>query len=233
MKMKQPDLGRKIAELRRAKGLTQEELVEKCNLSVRTLQRIESGEVSPRTHTLRVLFAALDQKIYDTSKRGLRRWTGPVRELFNLKTDTMKKLSILSLPVVTIAIILLLVSFESKAQTNKKVAQIVASSNGNLVRWFNNNQIDSILTLYSEDACIVAQGCGFHVIRSHYQSQFGTFEFEDLQTTSLKVRRDIAMEKGRWTVRLFSGQSLSGEYLTEWQRFGKKWLITNDISGTY
>ncbi len=32
--MKQPDLGKKIAELRKAKGLTQEELVEKCNLNL-------------------------------------------------------------------------------------------------------------------------------------------------------------------------------------------------------
>jgi len=233
MKMKQPDLGRKIAELRRAKGLTQEELVEKCNLSVRTLQRIESGEVSPRSHTLRVLFAALDQQIYDPSNWVIRRWTEAVRELFNLKTDTMKKLSILSLPLVAIAIILLSFSFESRAQTNKKVAQHVETCNENLVRWFNNNQIDSILTFYSEDACLVAQGCGHQVIRSFYQSQSGTYAFEELQTTSLKVRRDIAMEKGRWTVRFHSGQSLSGEYLTEWHRFGKKWLITNDISDNY
>ncbi|MGM0473729.1 MAG: helix-turn-helix domain-containing protein [Bacteroidota bacterium] len=41
MKMAQPELGKRIAELRKARGLTQEELVEKCNLSVRTLQRIE------------------------------------------------------------------------------------------------------------------------------------------------------------------------------------------------
>lgn len=233
MKMKQPDLGRKIAELRRAKGLTQEELVEKCNLSVRTLQRIESGEVSPRSHTLRVLFAALDQTIYDPSNWGLGRWTEPVRELFNLKTDTMKKLTILSLPVIAIAIILLSFSFESRAQTNKKVAQLIDSNNENMVRWFNNSQIDSILTLYSEDACIVAQGCGHHAIRSFYQSQSGAFEFEELQTTSLKVRRDIAMEKGRWTIHFQSGQSISGEYLTEWHRKGKKWLITNDISDNY
>ncbi|HEY3371256.1 MAG TPA: helix-turn-helix transcriptional regulator [Prolixibacteraceae bacterium] len=44
--MKQPDLGKKIAELRKAKSLTQEELVEKCNLNVRTLQRIEAGVVT-------------------------------------------------------------------------------------------------------------------------------------------------------------------------------------------
>ena len=39
--MKQPDLGKKIVELRMAKGLTQEELVELCNISIRTIQRIE------------------------------------------------------------------------------------------------------------------------------------------------------------------------------------------------
>jgi len=66
--MKQPELGKKIAELRKAKGLTQEELVEKCNLNVRTLQRIESGEVTPRSYTIKVIFAALDCNIYDSSK---------------------------------------------------------------------------------------------------------------------------------------------------------------------
>ncbi|MFC3880669.1 helix-turn-helix domain-containing protein [Algoriphagus namhaensis] len=58
--MKQPELGKKISELRKAKGLTQEELVEKCNLNVRTIQRIEAGEVSPRSYTIKALFEALD-----------------------------------------------------------------------------------------------------------------------------------------------------------------------------
>lgn len=63
--MKQPGLGRKISELRREKGLTQEELVDKCNISVRTLQRIESGEVTPRSFTVKTILAALE---YDLSK---------------------------------------------------------------------------------------------------------------------------------------------------------------------
>ena len=63
--MKQPELGRKISELRKEKGLTQEELVDKCNISVRTLQRIESGEVTPRSYTVRTILAALE---YDLSK---------------------------------------------------------------------------------------------------------------------------------------------------------------------
>jgi len=63
--MKQPELGRKISELRKEKGLTQEELVDKCNISVRTLQRIESGEVTPRSYTVRTIMAALE---YDLAR---------------------------------------------------------------------------------------------------------------------------------------------------------------------
>lgn len=63
--MKQPELGKRITELRKGKGLTQEELVDKCNISVRTLQRIEAGEVTPRSYTVKTILAALD---YDLSK---------------------------------------------------------------------------------------------------------------------------------------------------------------------
>lgn len=57
--MKQPLLGRKIQEWRKAKGLTQEELVERCNINVRTIQRIEAGEVTPRTYTVKAILEAL------------------------------------------------------------------------------------------------------------------------------------------------------------------------------
>jgi transcriptional regulator with XRE-family HTH domain len=61
--MKQPELGKKISELRKAKGLTQEELVEKCNISVRTIQRIETGDVTPRMYTIKTILAALDHDL--------------------------------------------------------------------------------------------------------------------------------------------------------------------------
>lgn len=38
-------------ELRQQKGLTQEKLAEYCDVSTRTIQRIESGEVEPRSFT--------------------------------------------------------------------------------------------------------------------------------------------------------------------------------------
>ncbi|NJO69204.1 MAG: helix-turn-helix transcriptional regulator [Bacteroidetes bacterium] len=103
--MNQPELGKKIAELRKSKGFTQEELVEKCNLSVRTLQRIESGEVMPRSYTIKAIFAALDYTYYDSTETQnsgphgrqseISFWPGQfylyVFDLFNLKKNTMKK----------------------------------------------------------------------------------------------------------------------------------------------
>ena len=58
--MKQPQLGQKILTLRQEKGLTQEELVERCHVSVRTIQRIEAGEVTPRSYTIKSILSALD-----------------------------------------------------------------------------------------------------------------------------------------------------------------------------
>ena len=58
--MNQPDLGLKVTELRQQKGLTQEQLAERCEVSARTVQRIESGEVDPRAYTLHCLGEALE-----------------------------------------------------------------------------------------------------------------------------------------------------------------------------
>ena len=58
--MNQPDLGLKVAELRQQRGLTQEQLAEMCEVSPRTIQRIESGEVDPRAYTLHCLGTALE-----------------------------------------------------------------------------------------------------------------------------------------------------------------------------
>src|SRR5690554_5513125 len=68
MIMKQPELGHKILELRKAKGLTQEELVERCNINVRTIQRIEAGEVTPRSFTIKSIMDALE---YDFSSMAI------------------------------------------------------------------------------------------------------------------------------------------------------------------
>jgi transcriptional regulator with XRE-family HTH domain len=61
--MQQPELGRRLTALRKEKNLTQEELVEKSHVSVRTIQRIESGEVMPRMSTVKILLEALGERL--------------------------------------------------------------------------------------------------------------------------------------------------------------------------
>ena len=52
--------GEVIKQLRLKKGITQEELAARTELSVRTIQRIESGEVDPRAYTLQAIAEALE-----------------------------------------------------------------------------------------------------------------------------------------------------------------------------
>ena len=54
------ETGKLIKELRIKKGMTQEELADKTEVTSRTIQRIENGEVDPRAYTLQMIAKALD-----------------------------------------------------------------------------------------------------------------------------------------------------------------------------
>jgi len=159
--MKQPELGKKIAELRKAKSLTQEELIVKCKLNVRTLQRIESGLVTPRSYTLKTIFAALEFTVNDSSESDFKRrvssfFQGKIEqtykyiiELFNLKTDTMKKLSILSAATIVLGLSLMTLCTESKAQKSNESKYIKSNGKGIIylfprnLRWYVSNKKDT------------------------------------------------------------------------------------------
>ncbi|WP_345253272.1 helix-turn-helix transcriptional regulator [Flaviaesturariibacter amylovorans] len=53
-------LSQLLTEARKRKGLTQEDLAEASGVTVRTIQRIESGETVPRPYTVKALAGALD-----------------------------------------------------------------------------------------------------------------------------------------------------------------------------
>jgi transcriptional regulator with XRE-family HTH domain len=133
--IQQPELGKKIADLRKAKGLTQEELVEKCNLNVRTLQRIESGEVTPRTYTIRLIFEALevsfDKSLNDKGLilKWLEQFYISFIDLFNLKTNTMKKILILTVIVTLIVFVITTINSESNAQKNENKQSNLSDTN--------------------------------------------------------------------------------------------------------
>ena len=102
--IKQPELGKTISDYRKAKGFTQEDLVEKCNLSVRTLQRIESGEVTPRIVTVKLIFEALELNYYNYFKPDSRE-KGIVNS-FIFKDNTFKKVSVITITAFVIAFLI-------------------------------------------------------------------------------------------------------------------------------
>lgn len=130
--MNQPELGKKIAELRKLKGLTQEELVDRCNVSIRTLQRIEYGEVIPRASTLKLIFEALEYRINNPLETGLKVEKGwllkrlgqfyrIILDLFNLKTHTMKKITFLTIMLLAIVFGVVGLVSEIRAEKGNKI----------------------------------------------------------------------------------------------------------------
>lgn len=67
--MNQPELGKKINEIRNQKGITQKDLSDKCNIDIRTIQRIESGEVFPRSSTIKLIANALELEYNELNGR--------------------------------------------------------------------------------------------------------------------------------------------------------------------
>ena len=72
--MNQPDLGLKVSELRKEKGFTQEQLAEFCEVTPRTIQRIESGEVEPRAFTRNSLSNVLEFDLGKNDLNNERSW---------------------------------------------------------------------------------------------------------------------------------------------------------------
>jgi len=72
--MIQPEIGKKIAELRKQKGMTQEELAYRSYLNVRSIQRIESGEVTPRFSTLELLSEVFELELRVENEAGSNLW---------------------------------------------------------------------------------------------------------------------------------------------------------------
>jgi transcriptional regulator with XRE-family HTH domain len=56
-------IGRRIHQIRREKGMTQEQLAARAGINLRTLQRIEKGDTEPRGNTLRLLSNALGERL--------------------------------------------------------------------------------------------------------------------------------------------------------------------------
>ena len=63
--MKQPTLQENLLYQRKLKGYTQDELAERTTVGVRTIQRIEKGEVQPHLQTVKLLAVGLGVDVED------------------------------------------------------------------------------------------------------------------------------------------------------------------------
>lgn len=235
--MNQPDLGKKISELRLKMGLTQSELAEKCNVSLRTIQRIEAAEVTPRSYTVKTIFTHLDYPVYSAAGKiedyipddepWYLKFYNLILDLFNLKTHTMKKVTILS--VVFFAVIFgISTAFTSAyAQSDAKVKKVIQDNNVNYVKWFNSGDIKSLTSLYHDDACVLSKGCGKDFITKHFTMEAASYKLVEMKAVNISVSDTIAVEKGLW--KIAAGEHIAeGEYIVEWRLTDKRWLIMSE-----
>ncbi len=234
--MQQPEIGKKITDLRKAKGLTQEELVEKCNINVRTLQRIEAGEVIPRSYTLKVIFKALDYNFFEEqNKSGLVLFIKNVSEIVNLKKDTMKKVSILSSTILIILLGVLMINFIDSNKNQETLKKYVDAQNQNSIKWFNSGEIEKLLEDYADDACFYRNGhpsyCGKEEIARVLKSASNTsaFKLKAIELIDLEINGDLAIEKSVTTSILQSGEIMKTINIQHWKNIDGEWLIMNDI----
>ncbi len=78
------NIGIKIAEQRKTKGLTQEQLADLSKVNLRTIQRIEKNENEPRDKTLSLICNALDLEFEDVlSQKQKARQSNIAIKIFN------------------------------------------------------------------------------------------------------------------------------------------------------
>lgn len=114
--MKESSLKENLLFQRKLKGLSQEELADKTTVGVRTIQRIENGEVQPHLQTIKLLAVGLSIELHD-----LIVIQNPKEEIIKRKWILMLHASPFFGLIIPFAnVIFPLFTWMSKAEDNKK-----------------------------------------------------------------------------------------------------------------
>tara|TARA_R110001599_G_scaffold39756_2_gene121278 strand:- start:475 stop:1080 length:606 start_codon:yes stop_codon:yes gene_type:complete len=118
--MKNGNLAKRVKELRKRNGLSQEELTENSGLSLRTIQRIENGETQPTGDTLKRIAKALN-----VTPNELVDWT-IVEDKGFLKALNLSALTFLFFPILGILVPLIMwISKKDKLKDLNKIGRDV------------------------------------------------------------------------------------------------------------
>lgn len=143
----------------------------------------------------------------------------------------MKKISILTVLVCVLGFGFVTIFSDSAAKSPQKVRKVIEASNRDFIRWFNDGKLDSLVSLYRDDACLSGKGCGKAVVTAYFKTQMLVgFKFKELTTTSVTVEKSVAVEKGTYVLEIGNGQIISGDYFTEWKLTNKEWRISSDMA---
>lgn len=179
--MNYPDFRKKLIRARQQNGLTQLELAEKSKISLRTIQRIESGQANPRAYTLKQLSETMGLDFINSSefsrdddnRNNHSKFIWPKAifwlfiDLFNLKTKTMRKVTILS----SILCVTILGLFAITTESNAQIKDYKETSN-----FFETNGKGGIIYLIPKNKKTIISNS------------------ELVDTTSIKVDNDLIQE---------------------------------------
>ncbi|WP_299536822.1 serine hydrolase [Ulvibacterium sp.] len=148
--MENNTLAKNLIYQRKLKGYSQEDLSEKTNVAVRTIQRIEKGNTKPHLQTIKLLAAALEIKVED------------LLVLENPKIENLQKKWLLLLhgtPILGLVLPLCNVLFPLFLWIHKREDNPIYDAHGRRVINFQITM--TILFLLSFIALITVEGLGF------------------------------------------------------------------------
>jgi len=135
---------------------------------------------------------------------------------------------------------------EIKARIKRESAQVrkvIESHNANLELWYAAGDIDSVVTVFAEDARQMPPNgvtqVGREAIREFWKQAvtWGKWNFS-LKTVSVEANGPLAVELGRYTLNFTPGLAAppgvtaiadTGNYVCQWRLENGKWLIVLDI----
>jgi transcriptional regulator with XRE-family HTH domain len=123
----------KLKSLRELQNLTQEELAEKSGVSVRTIQRIETGK-EPRGYSLRILAKALEVAESDLQNQEIERGTTAIiqektKETLLINYAALKLINLSTIPFIVLPpfnIIIPLIIMVTMKQKNTFTKQLIS-----------------------------------------------------------------------------------------------------------
>ncbi len=233
----QPELGSKILELRLAKGLTQTELAESCNLSLRTIQRIEAAEVIPRAYTLRQIFEALGRpdylQNYSVPAGGLmeslrNRFGAKIQKTSHLTLKQMRIVIAFSVLIGSLGLAFFGISAYINAKKYSKNGTGIQGIQFDFISHFNAGQIEQIGSVFLHTASMMPVNHkeihGREEIVDYYQSVYDLgFRMVSDEISSTQITDSVAIQTGNWTG--WNRQEYKGSYIAQWKKVGGKWYI--------